>query len=69
MQTQQEAASMSWSYDLSMPATGGCPSGTVHITVGQYTATGVYGKNGQVTVTVYENGQQVAQQMGYSSCT
>ena len=30
--------------------------------------TGVYGKGGQYTVTVYENGQQVAQEMGYSSC-
>jgi hypothetical protein len=67
-QTFDEAAGISWSYDLDVPAKGGCSTGTVQISVGQYTAVATYGSTGQYTVVVFLDGQEVHQEQGTSSC-
>jgi hypothetical protein len=67
-QTYAAAASLGWTYLLTVPANGtGCPEGTVTITIGQYTATAVYA-GGAYTLTLYEGGNQVYQETGVSSC-
>jgi hypothetical protein len=68
-QTSSSVGNVGWSFDLDVPAYGaGCPFGTVNLTVGQYTATVVYGDTGEYTLTIYEGGNQVHQETGVSDC-
>jgi hypothetical protein len=63
-----QSVEMEWSYGLTFPAGGGCPSGTVELTLGTYTITATYSGSSTYTVVIAENGSVVAEKTGTSQC-
>jgi hypothetical protein len=63
-----EAVAMAWSYGLTFPAGGGCPSGTAVLEIGPYTITATYSGGSAYTVVITENGRVIRERTGTSQC-
>jgi hypothetical protein len=63
-----ETFSMTWSYRLRMPAGGGCPSGTVELEFGSYSATATYSGSDGVRVVISQGSTAVHEETRPSEC-
>lgn len=60
--------SMTWTYDLTFPAEGGCPSGSVDVALGPYTIRATYTGFPEYELVMAKDGNEFRRETGSSRC-